>query len=183
MWPVVASCSSDGTWTLRSCRPIKGFSSRPTVSRHQQLRCWRNRDSLLKSAKLHLLVLDERSIPCSLLTVPNDDPGILSWLGVVGLKRTWDQKLSSGLLITFSASSKMFLSVRQDVQPGFGWLRELGRQENRHIKPQSDRFVFSSVDCARFWTVDDSSRFRVFQFGSNVYSWVLQLLSDIAYSL
>ena len=22
----------------------------------------------------------------------------------------------------------MFLSVRQDVQPGFGWLRELGRQ-------------------------------------------------------
>ena len=37
----------------------------------------------------------------SLLTVPNDDSGILSWLGVVGLKRTWDQKLSCGLLLMF----------------------------------------------------------------------------------
>ena len=34
--------------------------------------------------------------------MPNDDPGILSWLVVVGLKRTWDQKRSSGMLITFT---------------------------------------------------------------------------------
>ena len=34
------------------------------------------------------IVLGEGSFPCSLLTVPNADPGILSWLGVVGLKRT-----------------------------------------------------------------------------------------------
>ena len=87
----------------------------------------RNRGSLLKSAKMHIPVLGEGSIPCSLLTVPNDDPGILSWLGDVGLKRTWDQELSSGLVM-LSASSKMFLSVRQDVQPGFGWLSELGRK-------------------------------------------------------
>ena len=40
----------------------------------------------------------------SLLTVPNDDSGILSRLGVVGLKRTWDQKLSSGLLLTFMST-------------------------------------------------------------------------------
>ena len=38
---------------------------------------------------------------CSLLTFLNDDSGILSWLGVVGLKRTCDQKLSPGLLLTF----------------------------------------------------------------------------------
>ena len=29
--------------------------------------------------------------------------GILSWLGIVGLKRTCDQKLSSGLLLTFTS--------------------------------------------------------------------------------
>ena len=40
----------------------------------------------------------------SLLFVPNDDSGILSWLGVVGLKRTWDQELSSGLLLTFMST-------------------------------------------------------------------------------
>ena len=40
----------------------------------------------------------------SLLTVPNDDSGILSRLGVVGLKRTWDQKLSSGSLLTFMST-------------------------------------------------------------------------------
>ena len=35
------------TWTLRSCRPITSgsFSSRPTVSRHQHPRYWRNRES------------------------------------------------------------------------------------------------------------------------------------------
>ena len=40
----------------------------------------------------------------SLLSVPNDDSGILSWLSVVGLERTWDQKLSSGLLLTFMST-------------------------------------------------------------------------------
>ena len=40
----------------------------------------------------------------SLLSVPNDDPGILSWLGVVGLKKNWDQKLSSGLLLTIMST-------------------------------------------------------------------------------
>ena len=44
----------------------------------------------------------------------------------------------------------MFLSVCQDVLPGFGWLRELGRHEHRHIQPHSDRFVLPYVDCARF---------------------------------
>ena len=36
--------------------------------------------------------------------MPNDDPGILSWLVVVGLKRTWDQKRSSGMLLTFTVT-------------------------------------------------------------------------------
>ena len=40
----------------------------------------------------------------SLLSVPNDDHGMLSWLGVVGLKKTWDQKLSSGLLLTIMST-------------------------------------------------------------------------------
>ena len=37
MWPIDASCSSDGTWTLTSCSPITSgsFLSHPTVSRHQ----------------------------------------------------------------------------------------------------------------------------------------------------
>ena len=39
--------------------------------------------------------------PVMLLTVPNDDSGILLSLGVAGLKRTWAQKLSSGLLLKF----------------------------------------------------------------------------------
>ena len=38
----------------------------------------------------------------SVLTVPNDVSAILLRLGVAGLKRTWDQKLSSGLLLTFT---------------------------------------------------------------------------------
>ena len=40
----------------------------------------------------------------SLLTVPYDDSGILSKLGAIGLKRTWDQKLSSGSLLTFMST-------------------------------------------------------------------------------
>ena len=47
----------------------------------------------------------------SLLTGPNDDSGILSRLGVVGLKWIWDQKLFSGMLLTFM-HSKTLASVR-----------------------------------------------------------------------
>ena len=36
--------------------------------------------------------------------MPNDVPGILSWLVVVGLKKTWDQKRSSGMLLTFTVT-------------------------------------------------------------------------------
>ena len=58
---VVAFYSSDGTWTLRSCRPItSGRLSSPTngvvsptsESRHQQPRYWRNRDSSLRKCEI-----------------------------------------------------------------------------------------------------------------------------------
>ena len=59
----------------------------------------------------------------SLLTVPNDDSGILSWLGVVGLKKTWDQKLSSGLLLTFmTVHLFQFCFVDADQYCHSGWL-------------------------------------------------------------
>ena len=47
---------------------------------------------------LSLFCSSESKAVNSLLTVPNDDSGMLSWLGVVGPKRTWDLKLSPGLM-------------------------------------------------------------------------------------
>ena len=68
----------------------------------------------------------------SLLTVPNDDSGILLRLGVAGLQRTWDQKLSSGLLLTFTftllfkfRNAQQFLVWLAGFHPG-----ELGNRDH-----------------------------------------------------
>ena len=45
----------------------------------------------------------------------NDDSGILSWLGVIGLKRTWVQKLSSCLLLMFMTTPLLQITLRVRV--------------------------------------------------------------------
>ena len=65
----------------------------------------------------------------SLLTGLNDDFGILSWLGVVGLKRTWVQKLTSGLLLRFM-TTPLFQIPRRVRVTSTSWLR-MGRRRPR----------------------------------------------------
>ena len=64
----------------------------------------------------------------SLLTGLNDDSGILS-CGVVGLKRTWVQKLSSGLLLMFMTTPLLQITLRVRVT-STSWLR-MGRWRPR----------------------------------------------------
>ena len=71
-----------------------------------------------------------------LLTVPNDDSGMLSWLGVVGLKRTWDQKLSSGLLLTFMTVHFFqfrFAATEQHWHPSWFFTSPFFRTDDIHV--------------------------------------------------
>ena len=94
----------------------------------------------------------------SLMTVPNDDPGILSWFGVVGLRRTWDQKLSSGLLLTFTVTLLFQFRIADTEQCWLSTLTFFWTCDNTSLRASSSSDVPWILSDCRLITFGSFSR-------------------------